>query len=129
MSRLLVVRVIFGSSVLFSLVKSRQSLSILIMASNLFSKCSAYFLACLAWRFWLGALSNKVGRGQRNREEIGAEATYFSRGCAARSSALRARISRLRRYAARLNKTAMLRRLLIFTAPCSGYDGVDKQKF
>ena len=32
-------------------------------------------LACVAWRFWLGALSNKVGRGQRNREEIGAEAT------------------------------------------------------
>ena len=24
------------------------------------------------WRFWLGALSNKGGRGQRNREEIGA---------------------------------------------------------
>ena len=32
-------------------------------------------LACVAWRFWLGALSNKGGRGQRNREEIGAEAT------------------------------------------------------
>ena len=29
-------------------------------------------LACVAWRFWLGALSNKGGRGQRNREEIGA---------------------------------------------------------
>ena len=27
-------------------------------------------LACVAWRFWLGAL--KGGRGQRNREEIGA---------------------------------------------------------
>ena len=25
-------------------------------------------LACVAWRFWLGALSNKGGRGQRNRE-------------------------------------------------------------
>ena len=25
------------------------------------------FLACVAWRFWLGALSNKGGRGQRNR--------------------------------------------------------------
>ena len=34
-------------------------------------------LACVAWRFWLGALSNKGGRGQRNREEIGAEATLF----------------------------------------------------
>ena len=27
--------------------------------------------ACVAWQFWLGALSNKGGRGQRNREEIG----------------------------------------------------------
>ena len=35
-------------------------------------------IACVAWRFWLGALSNKGGRGQRNREEIGAEA-FFSR--------------------------------------------------
>ena len=30
----------------------------------------------------MGALSNKGGRKQRNREEIGAEATYFSRGFA-----------------------------------------------
>ena len=36
-------------------------------------------LACVAWWFWLGALSNKGGRGQRNREEIG---FYFSRGFA-----------------------------------------------
>ena len=28
-------------------------------------------IACVAWRFWLGALSNKGGRGQRNCEEIG----------------------------------------------------------
>ena len=28
-------------------------------------------LACVAWRFRLGALNNKGGRGQRNREEIG----------------------------------------------------------
>ena len=35
----------------------------------------AWELACVAWRFWLGALSNKGGRGQRNREEIGAGAT------------------------------------------------------
>ena len=40
-------------------------------------------LACVAWRFWLGALSNKGGLGQRNREEIGVGATYFSRGFAA----------------------------------------------
>ena len=33
-------------------------------------------VACVAWWFWLGALSNKGGRGQRNREEIGAEATW-----------------------------------------------------
>ena len=38
-----------------------------------------YSLACVAWRFWLGALSNKGGRGQRNREEIGAEATWKTR--------------------------------------------------
>ena len=39
-------------------------------------------LACVAWRFWLGVLSNKGGQGQRNREEIGAGATlFFSRLC------------------------------------------------
>ena len=32
-----------------------------------------YIIACVAWRFWL--LSNKGGRGQKNREEIGAGAT------------------------------------------------------
>ena len=26
-------------------------------------------VACVAWRFWLGELSNKGGRGQRKREE------------------------------------------------------------
>ena len=31
----------------------------------------ASLLACVAWRFWLGALSNKGRRGQRNLEEIG----------------------------------------------------------
>ena len=43
--------------------------------------------ACVAWRFWL--LSNKGGRGQKNREEIGAGATgfSFSRGFAARAPA------------------------------------------
>ena len=34
-------------------------------------------VACVAGRFWLGAVSNKGGRGQRNREEIGAGATYI----------------------------------------------------
>ena len=34
----------------------------------------SYFekIACIAWRFWLGALSNEGGRGQGNRKEIGA---------------------------------------------------------
>ena len=36
---------------------------------------SRWELACVAWRFWLGALSNKGEREQRNHEEIGAEAT------------------------------------------------------
>ena len=55
-------------------------------------------LACVAWRFWLGALSNKGGWGQTNREEIGEGATwkYFSRGFA---------------WCAWLYKTAMLHRL------------------
>ena len=63
-------------------------------------------VACVAWRFWLGALSNEGGRGKRNREEIGAEGT------------LRARISRLRHSCARLDKTAMLRRLHPLEGPC-----------
>ena len=36
---------------------------------------SVVMLACVAWRFWL--LSNKGGRGQKNREEIGAGAIVF----------------------------------------------------
>ena len=36
-------------------------------------------VACVAWRFWLGALSNKGGRGQRNREEIFLAATPLLR--------------------------------------------------
>ena len=64
----------------------------------------------------MGALSNKGGREQRNREEIGAEAT-FSRGFAARSRALRARISLLRPSCAQLDKTAMLRRLAYENLP------------
>ena len=55
----------------------------------------AYNVACVAWRFWLGALSNKGGRRQRNREEIGAGATSREfRGLATYSSA-------------RLDKTAL----------------------
>ena len=36
---------------------------------------SFHCIACVAWRFWLGALSGIGGQGQRNREEIGAGAT------------------------------------------------------
>ena len=45
--------------------------------------------ACVAWRFWLGALRNKGGRGQRNREEIEAGATWktgFGFGARSRAS-------------------------------------------
>ena len=55
------------------------------------------FVACVAWRFWL--LSNKGGRGQKNREEIGAGATgfyFFSRA------------SRANFAGARLDKTTIL---------------------
>ena len=48
---------------------------------------------------------------QLKRPGIRAGGFYFSRGFAARSRALRARICRLRRSCARLDKTAMLRRL------------------
>ena len=43
-----------------------------------FARTCCILLACVAWRFWLGALSNKGGRGQRNREEIRAGVIYFS---------------------------------------------------
>ena len=78
-------------------------------------------IACVAWRFWLGVLSNKGGRGQRNREEIGAGATWkpnmLSTGCqnelkgAANPGRRFLFFSRLHRSCARLDKTAMLRRL------------------
>ena len=47
------------------------------------------------------------------RPRIRAGGFYFSPGFAARSRALRARISQLRRSCARLDKTPMLRRLSI----------------
>ena len=53
-----------------------------IGTSDCCRKCGCFVylnIACVAWRFWLGALSNiggrSGGRGQRNREEIGAGAT------------------------------------------------------
>ena len=65
-------------------------------------------IACVAWRFWLGALSNKGGRGQRNREEIGAGATEEKnevKGAAVKNPSNPGRrfffFSRLRRSSAR----------------------------
>ena len=83
----------------FNIVRLDKPIRRCVRWQRRFSK-SRGLLACVAWRFWLGALSNKGGRGQRNREEIGA-----------RSRALRTRISRLRRSCALFDKTAMLRRL------------------
>ena len=34
-------------------------------------------IACVAWRFWLGELSNEDGRGHKNRAEIGAGAIFI----------------------------------------------------
>ena len=75
------------------------------------------WLACVAWRFWLRALSNKGGRVQRNRKEIGAAATWFLF------------FSRLRRSCARLDKTAMLRRLIFgkFPSSCARFSAMDVQ--
>ena len=42
-----------------------------------FARTCCILLACVAWLFLLGALSNKGGRGQRNREEIGAGVFSF----------------------------------------------------
>ena len=39
-----------------------------------------WIAACVAWRFWLGALCNKGGRGQRNCEEIGAVRGFATHG-------------------------------------------------
>ena len=46
------------------------------LAASRLAKYSPQALACVAWRFWLGALNNKGGRGQRKREEIEAGATW-----------------------------------------------------
>ena len=62
-------------------------------------------IAWVALRFWLGAQGNKGGRGQRNREEIGAGATIFFGGGAALP------------LSGAPGKTAMLRRLV--TKLCS----------
>ena len=70
----------------------------------------------------MGTLSNKGGRGQRNRQEMGAGATFI----------FLARISRLRRSCARLDKAAMLRRLpdlLSEETPCGSVLVNDHQLF
>ena len=76
-----------------------------------FVRTCCILLVCVAWRFWLGALSNKGGRGQRNREEIGAGVIFLTA-----SPLVLARLAReFRGYAAKnapLDKTAMLRRLV-----------------
>ena len=96
------------SNLCFSQNKDKNA-SVFFLQRHCFDrKITLRYIACVAWRFWLGALSNKGGRGQKNREEIEAEATW---GGSNFFSRLRARISRLRRSCARLDKTAMLRRL------------------
>ena len=47
---------------------------------------TAELVACVAWRFWLGAVSNKGGRGQRSRSFSRAlRANFAARGFAARA--------------------------------------------
>ena len=47
---------------------------------------TAELVACIAWRFWLGALSNKGGRVQRSRSFSHAlRANFAARGFAARA--------------------------------------------
>ena len=80
-------------------------------------------LACVAWRFWLGELSNKGGRGQRNREEAmnpGRRFLFFSRLRRSFSRASRANFSWLRRSCrpARQNRHATQAIAnLVFTTP------------
>ena len=72
-----------------------------------------------------GALNNKGGRGQRNREEIGAGATWtwtflFSRGFAARSRALWARVCGFAAQScSRQNRHATLTTTLRKSSHCS----------
>ena len=59
-----------GSRLAWNVLATKSPrLSAIFIAS---ASVTALLLACVAWRFWLGELSNKGGRGQRNREEIGA---------------------------------------------------------
>ena len=44
-----------------------------------FLRLTKRYVACVAWRFWLGELSNKGRRGQRNREEIVASPLVLAR--------------------------------------------------
>ena len=78
-------------------------------------------IACVAWRFWLGVLSNKGGRGQRNREEIGAGATWATFIFLAASPLVLARFAReFRRYAATpLVRPAFLSQFLQSPETCS----------
>ena len=73
------------------------------------------WLAFVAWRFWLGALSNK-GEGRETARRLGREQLekfLF--------------LSRFRRSCARLDKTAMLRRLIFgtFLSSCARFSAMD----
>ena len=58
-------------------------------------------------------LWDQMGPNLHHKSSLFVLGFYFSRGFAARSRALRARISLLRRSCAQLDKTAMLRRLVL----------------
>ena len=53
-------------------------------------KVASLSVACVAWRFWLGALNNKGGWGQRNCKEIGAGTAWTTA-----SPLVRARFARV----------------------------------
>ena len=54
-----------------------QHESYMVQSEHSQSQGQSVVIACVAWRFWLGTLSNKGGRGKRNHEEIGAAATSW----------------------------------------------------
>ena len=56
-----------------------RSLEVLLYNRRLRKNISTRLnLACVAWRFWLGALSNNGGRGQRNRSFLRASRANFA---------------------------------------------------
>ena len=65
----------FGLALFFENLKLHLYYHIFFTLNSSTETNSGIHLACVAWRFWLDALSNKGGLGQRNREEIGVGAT------------------------------------------------------